>query len=184
MKHKKIIKYCILAILGIIFGINIYSLNASRLTGNQIPMPFGVGASVVLSGSMEPTLSVDDLIFIKEAESYQVGDVVVYQSGNTPVVHTIIAMEDGMVTTQGDANNVADEPFPVENIKGIVVGSVPRIGALVRIIKTPIGTAVILGLAVLLVEMSFRKERKAKDYEKEAIMNEINQLMEEIRNSK
>ena len=43
-------------------GINVYLWNASSLAGNAMPMPFGFGMAVVLSGSMEPVLSVNDLL--------------------------------------------------------------------------------------------------------------------------
>ena len=59
---KIISRYVLLVTLAALVGINVYALNASRLAGNQVPMPFGVGASVVLSGSMEPELSVGDLL--------------------------------------------------------------------------------------------------------------------------
>ena len=50
-------------LISLVLGGTAYSWNARRLAGNAMPMPFGVGLSVVLSGSMEPTLSVNDLIF-------------------------------------------------------------------------------------------------------------------------
>ena len=66
-KHP-VVRGLLLAVLAAVFGINVYALNAARLAGNQVPMPFGVGASVVLSGSMEPTLSVGDLLLLKQED--------------------------------------------------------------------------------------------------------------------
>ena len=51
-------------------GFNVYLANAYGLVGNQLPMPFGYGAAVVLSGSMEPEFSEGDLILIKETKDY------------------------------------------------------------------------------------------------------------------
>ena len=54
--NSPVARYVILGILAVVLGVNVFYLNASRLAGNEVPMPFGYGASVVLSGSMEPVL--------------------------------------------------------------------------------------------------------------------------------
>lgn len=174
-----IIRRVILVILGLIIGTNAYLANAKTLTGNQMPMPFGYGAAVVLSGSMEPVLSKGDLIIVKEKESYKVGDVVVFQSGKSLIVHRIIKIDDKKVITQGDANNVADPEFDTQFIKGKEVFRIPYIGVLVDIIKTPTGTIVILILAFWMVEYSFRKQKNEDSEKQEEIKAEIRRLKEE-----
>lgn len=173
-----IIRRVILVILGLIIGTNAYLANAKTLTGNQMPMPFGYGAAVVLSGSMEPVLSKGDLIIVKEKESYKVGDVVVFQSGKSLIVHRIIKKDDKKVITQGDANNVADPEFDTQFIKGKEVFRIPYIGVLVDIIKTPTGTIVILILAFWMVEYSFRKQKNEDSKKQEEIKAEIRRLKE------
>ena len=174
-----IIRRVILVILGLIIGTNAYLANAKTLTGNQMPMPFGYGAAVVLSGSMEPVLSKGDLIIVKEKESYKVGDVVVFQSGKSLIVHRIIKIDDKKVITQGDANNVADPEFDTQFIKGKEVFRIPYIGVLVDIIKTPTGTIVILIFAFWMVEHSFRKQKNEDSKKQEEIKAEIRRLKEE-----
>lgn len=173
-------RYLVLGILAAVVGVNVYTLNASRLAGNAVPMPFGVGASVVLSGSMEPTLSVGDLLIIQERESYNTGDIVVYQSGSTPVVHRIVAISDGTVITRGDANNADDTPFLAAAIKGEVVAAIPLVGYPIWALKSPVGIMVTLAMAVLLVEMSFQSGKAKKEDEKEKIKSEIRALMKEL----
>ena len=177
---KTALRILMLLILGVFLGIRFYAWNAQHLTGNAAPMPFGVGASVVLSGSMEPALSVGDLLIFTEEERYEVGDVVVYQSGRTPVVHRIIALDAETVTTRGDANNTADEPFGVQLIKGKVVTVVPIVGHLIWALKTPLGTASLVIAALLLMELSYRSERKEKVAQQEKLKAEIRQLMLEL----
>ena len=179
-KLKELLRSLVLLILGAILGLQIYTWNARNLTGNAVPMPFGFGASVVLSGSMEPALSVGDLLIAQSRETYKTGDIVIYQSGRTPVVHRIVAMDDQTVTTQGDANNTPDTPFQKELIKGKVILVIPIIGYLFWALKTPLGTASIIIAALLLLEVSFRSERKAKDAQQEKIKAEIRQLMLEL----
>lgn len=178
---KKILRYIILAILGIVLGLNLYWLNAAKLVGNQVPMPFGYGASVVLSGSMEPKIAVGDLILIREADSYAVGDIVVYQSGTISVVHRIVSIDGETVTTRGDANNSDDKPFPVSEIKGEVFGIIPLLGYLVWMLKSPIGIIVTIAVTFLLMELSFRGEKRQKEEEQDLIKAEIRKLIEELR---
>lgn len=173
-------RYLVLLLLAAVIGVNVYALNAENLAGNAVPMPFGVGASVVLSGSMEPELSVGDLLLLREADSYRVGDVVVYQSGSTPIVHRIVALEGETVITQGDANNASDAPFPVSAVKGKVVAAVPLVGYAVWALKSPLGILITLAAAVLLVELSYRNGRGAQEAEKEKIKAEIRQLIQEL----
>jgi signal peptidase len=139
-------------------------------------MPFGVGSAVVLSGSMEPAVSVGDLLIISRQDSYQVGDIVVYQSGRIAVTHRIVSISEDEVITRGDANNTEDDPIPPEHIKGEVVLIIPCVGYLVNIIKTPLVTLVIIALAVFLMERSFRAEKEKDKQRLEDIKAEIEKL--------
>lgn len=184
LKKYPVVRYLVLGLLAVIIGFNIFSLNASRLAGNQVPMPFGYGASVVLSGSMEPTLSVGDLLILKEETAYFEGDMVVYQSGKLAVVHRVVSINGETAITRGDANNVNDEPIPVTAIKGKVISAIPNVGRLVWAIKSPIGLIITVALAVLLVEGSYRQEKKEKDNQQEQLKAEIRKLMEELESDK
>lgn len=180
-KKLPILRWCILAVLALIIGINLYSFNATTLAGNALPMPFGIGSAVVLSGSMEPTLSVNDLVIIQAAEDYAVGDIIVYQSGNSLVIHRIVAIDGENIIARGDANNVDDAPIPAIYIKGRLVCAIPFVGLLLRAIKSLPGTIVLIVAAVVLLEMSWRKE-KGKDMEKmDAIKEEIRRLQAELK---
>ena len=174
-------RYVVLGVLAAVIGVNVFALNAAKLTGNAVPMPFGFGASVVLSGSMEPALSVGDLLIVRAQDGYEKGDIIVYQSGSTPVVHRIVSISDEAVITRGDANNANDEPFPISAIKGRVVAVVPVVGYLVWALKSPVATVVLLAAAVLLVEWSFRSGKAEKEAEKEKLKAEIRALMDELK---
>lgn len=174
-----VLRRILIIFCGLIVGVNVYLANARNILGNQLPMPFGVGAAVVLSGSMEPTLSVGDLIFVTEREIYEVGDVVVFQDGQDLVVHRIIAVQDTVVQTQGDANNAADSPIDISLVKGKVLFHLPWIGRVVQLLKTPVGIILLLTAAVLLWELSYRKEREKDTEQLEEIKAEIRRLRAE-----
>ena len=173
---KAILRIALLVFAALIIGLNVYSINASRLAGNSVPMPFGVGAAVVLSGSMEPELSVGDLLIVARRDSYAVGDVVVYQDGKTAVTHRIVDIDGETVVTRGDANNANDKPITLEQVKGEVVLTIPLVGYFVNIIKSPIGTLAILGLAIFLLERSFRAEKEKDKQKLDDIRAEIEKL--------
>lgn len=176
---KSIARILLMVLLSLILGLRLYSWNARSLTGNVLPMPFGYGGAVVLSGSMEPTIMTDELIIVQAADSYQPNDIVVYQTGKILVVHRIVEMDEETVITRGDANNVEDEPIALNQIKGRVIAHIPAVGAAVRLLKTPVATIVMIVAAVLLVEMPYLKEKEAKEKELERIKEEIRRLKEE-----
>ena len=179
IKQNAIWRHILLVICGLLLGINIYLTNAYNLLGNKLPMPFGYGTAVVFSGSMEPTFSKDDLILVKKTDNIAIGDIVVYQSNDSLVVHRVVSMDGDMVVTKGDANNIEDSSFDKSAINGVVVGCVPKLGIVVNAIKTPSGTVVVLLCAFMMIELSFRKQKKSDDKRIEEIKAEIRRLKEE-----
>ena len=156
----------VLAVLCAVF------LMGSRLLGYQV--------FTVISGSMEPELSVGDLLIVLGSSSYEIGDVVVYQDGNIVVTHRIVRFsDDEEIVTQGDANNTEDDPISVEAIKGEVVAVIPFVGYFINAIKTPIVTICILALAVFLFERSFRAEKKTDNEKLDSIKAEIERLKQQ-----
>lgn len=178
-QFKMILRTLLIIFVSLVVGFNLYTWNAQSLMGNTLPMPFGYGAAVVLTGSMEPTIRVNDVILVAEQPTYAENEIAVYQSGSILVVHRILDITDGMVTTKGDANNAPDAPIELSAVKGKVVGVIPGVGGIVKILKTPTATAIMLVGAVLLLEASFRKEKKKGDDQLEKIKEEIRKLKDE-----
>jgi len=139
----------------------------------SVPALVGAKASyVVLSGSMEPSISPGDVVIVYETDpaTLDVGDVVTFaRAGETiPVTHRVaeVVTADGQraFRTKGDANEDADPGLvSPDNVVGVVpsvslplVGSVaaviPLIGYVIEFAKTPVGLAalVVVPLALLL----------------------------------
>ena len=178
-KLKKIARSALLIFVSLIVGVNIYLWNARSLMGNALPMPFGYGAAVVLTGSMEPRIMADDLILVRQQDSYELNDIVVYQSGHMLVVHRIVDIDGDSITTKGDANNAPDAPVTSAQIKGRVMYVLPRIGALVKLLKTPAASVSLIVGALALMELSYRKDKKKDSDELEKIKAEIRRLKAE-----
>ena len=177
---KTVFRYIVFSFIGIVLGLFVYTQNAKGLLKDKIPMPFGYGMSVVLSGSMESRLSVDDLVIIKATDNYKVNDIVLFQDGNSFVIHRIIEIDGDTVTTKGDANNTADEPINKSQIKGVLVYDIAGLGAVVNILKQPVSVFIILAAAFLLTEFSYRKEKDTDTEE----LDEIKKMIEELKKDK
>ena len=169
----------LLSLAGLFVLYNLYLVNAKTLKGNVLPMPFGVGTAVILSGSMEPALSIDDVIIVEARDSYRAGDIVVYQDEDLMVVHRIIYMEGDTVVTQGDANNVEDAAIRAADIKGVVVRRVGGIGGMIRMLKNPTVSIGLLAIAIFLMECSFRQDKQESNDELAKLEEQIRQLKQE-----
>ena len=97
---------------------------------------FGIKTYVVLSGSMEPSLKIGDLIIIRSCtkEDIQIGDIISFEVENKIITHRIIDIIDGKYKTKGDNNNVEDDNIvEIDKIKGKLVFSFSKIGKLIII---------------------------------------------------
>jgi signal peptidase len=169
----------LMVFMSLFLGVNFYLWNATSLMRNQMPMPFGYGISVVLSGSMEPALSVDDLVFIKETQDVDVGDIIVYQSGHSLVIHRVVQVEEDTIYTQGDANNAMDAPIDRSDVKGRMIGHIPYVGAVTYVLKNPVVIVAMICACFVLLERSYRQEQEEEDQKISQIKEEIERLKRE-----
>ena len=120
----------------------------------------GMHAYTVLSGSMEPTYSVGDLIYVKKVEpqTIQVGDPITFVLNEDLVVatHRVTAIdaENQRFTTKGDANEVEDAaPVHFNNLIGKPVFAIPLLGYVSNWVQNPPGIYIAVGggIALLLI---------------------------------
>lgn len=179
-KRSIVLRRVLLVFVSLVIGFGIYSWNAESLTGNKMPMPFGFGMGMVLTGSMEPEICVNDLIFVIKSDDYAPGETVVFQDGYMLVVHRIRSVDGDSVVTYGIANNSDDPPMDISNIKGKVVFSIPRVGVAVAFLKTPAATLAIVALAIFLLVRSYRKEEEQSADTLDDIRKQIEQLKSDM----
>src|SRR5438552_15737223 len=83
---------------------------AAFVAGWAFRAPPGLGGStsyaVVHGMSMEPRLHEGDLVLVRSASDYRVGDVVAYQNRDlgATVLHRIVGIHDGRYVFEGDNN--------------------------------------------------------------------------------
>lgn len=154
-------------VLVVVFAI---FLMGSRLVGMQV---FNV-----VSGSMEPTYSVGDLIYVKtvDPDSVKVGDPITFVMNEELMVatHRVTAIDsvNRQFTTKGDANKGEDaNPVHFNNLIGVPVFAVPLLGYVSAYIQSPPGMYVAIGFcavllaAVFLPDLLTKKEKKEEKVE-------------------
>lgn len=150
--------------LSVLLACNLYLIGAQRLFGVEHPTAFGFTTAVVASGSMSPALEVNDLILIRTQDSYEPGDIITFQSGNSLVTHRVVKETEAGFVTRGDANNTADlEPVPLDDVVGKVVWQIPGAGAVLGYLRAPMGLMCLVLLGVLLLSGLPRKPRAREE---------------------
>ena len=170
---KLILRAVLVLIFSVVFACGIYTANAKLVFGDDMPMPLGVGLGVIMSGSMEPEYSVDDVIVVVKAKDYAVGDNVVYMSHGMLIVHKIVYIDGDTVITQGTANNVADDPIGIDAIKGRVVTHCDGFGSFIDLVQSPAVTVIILCIAALLIVLSYKSEGRTRTAKNSADLEHI-----------
>lgn len=176
---KQIFKYILFIFISLVIGLNVYSLNAKIVFHDPLPMPLDKGVAIVMSGSMEPTLSVDDLVIVEKKDSYNVNDIVIYQTNNNLVIHRIVEIDNKEFVAKGDFNNSEDAKQNINAIKGKMILRIPKIGYIVYLIKKPIVCLSLIIIALLLLEISYRSKEKEDRKEIEKLKEEIKKLKNE-----
>lgn len=114
-------------------------------------VPQVVGADhglVVLSGSMEPSMSPGDAVIVKEAPASEIEeqDIITFQrpGSDTPTTHRVAEVqqtEDGVAyVTRGDALEQPDQGLvPHDRVVGEVIFIIPFIGHVIQFANTQLG---------------------------------------------
>jgi signal peptidase len=128
------------------------------------PLLVGGRTLAVLSGSMEPTLHVGDLVLEQKLPATQIhpGDVVTFRSPDDAaklITHRVrrVVVTDGTVrvTTKGDANiSVERWTMPADASVGRAVGRVPKVGYLLVWTRSPAGRMLFIVLPACLLGLS------------------------------
>lgn len=143
-------------------------LMGSRLMGLQV---FNV-----ISGSMEPTYSTGDLLYVNtgvKPEAVKEGDVITFVLNQDLVVatHRVVRIdsEQRLFYTKGDANENEDvSPVQFRHMLGVPVFSIPLLGYVSAWIQNPPGMYIAIGGGVLLMAAVFLPDLLKKKPKKES----------------
>lgn len=126
--------------------------------------PFGIKTAVVLTGSMEPTLKINDFVVVKYPNEIKVNDIISYKQDNLnqEVMHRVVKITDDIVITKGDANNTEDQPILRDQITGVYIGKIKYLGNFVSFVSKPIVFSFLVTLLSVLIVSTKRRNNKHK----------------------
>lgn len=131
------------------------------------PPALGGATSLALvdGTSMLPRLHRGDLVIVRSANAYRVGDVVAYRSRllHRIVLHRIVGISGGRYTFRGDNNSWTD---PEQPGKAALIGKqrlhIPRVGLAAEQLRRPVVAATIAALLVLALGIGGAPPRKTR----------------------
>jgi signal peptidase len=149
-------------------GVVLVVLVIAPFAVHAVPQVVGADHSyVVLSSSMEPTMSAGDVVVVEETPPSELeqNDIIVYappgghEGGTDRVTHRIVGVvsKDGQrhFRTKGDANEDPDETLvPAGNVKGRVTLTIPAVGHVILFAGRPTGILLLVVLPASLLVVS------------------------------
>lgn len=170
---KQLLKTLVKVILVTLLSYNIYNFYCTEVLHKKVATVNGYGLLEVVSGSMKPTININDLIIINtEDKSYQINDIVTfYDVDEALVTHRIIAISDNWVITKGDNNNTPDEKISRDKIIGKYVKKVSGLGKVITSLKSPIVMIIVLLVGIMVcIFISTKEEDTISKEDKEEFL--------------
>ena len=173
MKVLKVIGQVILYVfIGIIIFIVGYNFVSKVILQQKMTVLCGYTSAIVVSGSMEPTINIDDYVLIHQQADYEVGNIICFVDDDGMVVtHRVSRIEevDGVENfyTKGDANDSEDlDPKILDQIYGQVIWSLAGVGSVVSFFQSIWGIIILLSaiglLFFIVLYIKSIKEEKAQ----------------------
>ena len=102
---------------------------------------------IVTGNSMEPRLYAGDLVLVREASTYHIGEIVTYRHPDIgKVIHRITGRDDERYLFRGDHNDFTDPYHPEQaDLQGRLWFSIPAVGGWLSHLRSPFFVA---GLAI------------------------------------
>ena len=123
---------------------------------------FGYSFFKVATGSMEPNISENDIIVVKDNSDYQVDDVITYKENDSYITHRVMAINNDNLITKGDANNTNDEAINKSQVLGLVVKDYKHLEIWRQILTTP---TILISIFITLILFDFAFSYQKKDTE-------------------
>ena len=162
-------------ILFIILALVIYAKLSVTFSNDIHANYFGFRIFEVASGSMEPTLKINDVLLVKVNEQdLKQDDIIAYKLDDSIITHRIIMINDDSLIVKGDANNTVDSPIKKDQVVGKVIKVFPHLGIWKRILTEP-KTLILIFITLLLFDVALsyngkdKKEKTTKETKQEVI---------------
>jgi len=172
---KKVIKWIIKILtifLVLLLLLVVYGKLSQSFSKDKYPNYFGYTIFEVASGSMKPTLDVDDVVLVKiTKKGLKVDDIIAFKSEKAIITHRIIYIDKDVLTVKGDSNNVVDKPVKTDAVIGKVIKIYPKLGVWKKVIMEP-KILIAIFITLLLFDFALSYEPK-KDKVKKVIKEPV-----------
>lgn len=155
-KLKKIDIVAVILILVLIILLICYS--QIKIFGKKYINFCGYTIFQVITGSMEDTIKIKDIVIVKLTNNVEVNDIITYKSGEDFVTHRVIKMDNNKIITKGDANNSEDTPITKDDVVGKVVFIVSNVAVWMNVFRTPEVLLAIIFTVIVIKVLFFRKK--------------------------
>lgn len=153
----KIVKILVWFLLLVLLTFNVYSFVMIKVLGNELAVIGGKALVEVISGSMEPTIKVGDMIIIDtEAQNFKEKDIITFKDEvGSFVTHRIMEVKEEGFVTKGDNNDSLDSDLVrEENIVGRYCFKIAGLGIFISALKNPITFVIIMLIGIILCFLS------------------------------
>lgn len=133
---------------------------------------FGYTVFEVQSGSMSPTINVDDMLLVKLTNEVEKDDIITYKKDNSFITHRVIEANGNKIITKGDSNNSEDKIIEKEDVLGKIVKIFPGFGKWKKILLSPaVLIAIFSTLTIFSFVFSYNDKKKDKVSDEEDLDN-------------
>jgi signal peptidase I len=160
-----------------------FIITAFTVITSNTDLLLGIRSYTVLTGSMEPNLRTGSIIYTVKNLGYNLNDIITFKTaGDVLVTHRVVRIENNgevQYVTKGDANSINDSTkLTADRIVGKTYFSIPYIGRIAGMLKTPEGLFTVVFLpAILIVLMELWNIKK--EIEKAVERRILNKLKEQ-----
>ena len=162
---KKLIKKIdfFTALLLFILIVLLYFFAQLKVFGKKYINCFGYTIFQVITGSMEDTIKINDIVVVKIGSDFNENDIITFKNDENFITNRVIKKTDEEIITKGDNNTAEDEPIKKEDVVGKVVYIVQNVNVWINVLKTPEVIIAIIVTILVIKLLFFNKHVKSKN---------------------
>ena len=161
MKEKlvKITVNLIILILSILALIILYANIQLNIMNKDYVKLFGYSFFRVETGSMMPTINIEDIVIVRDEKEFNDNDIVTYIEGKSFITHRIIEKKEEGFITKGDNNNKSDGIIQENQIIGRVKFIIKNVQVWKKVFKEPkVIISIIITIILFILTISYKEK--------------------------
>ena len=164
---KKALKWIVnilSVLLLLLLVLAVYGKATTVFGRKSYPNYFGYTFFSVASGSMEPTLYINDVILVKIGnEDLVKDDIITFVNQKDEIItHRVLSIDGNSITVKGDNNNTIDAPINRDQVIGKTVKIFPKLSVWQKIFSEP-KILIVLFITLLLFDFAISYKGKGNE---------------------